>query len=354
MPKKREKESMLVSLRIVDQGLLCRIDLISVYLCIAYSILNKIFLHQTSSQLTLFMVAISFLSYMAKRREKVAYAAAAHAMVSVAVAYWLHHRLDLSYHSLYILIPLVVFMAVLLLEWQTSWITGLFIGHWVLIMYLSYKVGGLVGFEQFDGILSNMPLLLLAGLLVLLFSRMTNYAYNGEWVEKLDFALILLGIGYAWSVWNQPGQPIMLAVLYMGFTVFTAYAKQESNKWTAPVAYALFALVVCLKLQMALGINNLYLILLLPMAAFGLSLVFSLKTHVMTGFAVGYWIAALSINLRAEAEGPVDQLHQLFSYENAMQAMGGLWWMLVLGVMIGNPGWFKSVRSFRPFKITSR
>jgi hypothetical protein len=294
------------------------------------------------------------LTYMAKRREKVAYAAAAYTMVSVAVTYWVHHRLDLSYHSLYILIPLVIFMAVLLLEWHTSFITGIFIGLWVLIAYLSYQVKGLVGFEQFDSILMNMPFLLLAGMLVLLFSRMTNYAYNGEWVEKLDFALILLGIGYAWSVWNQPGQPIMMAVLYMGFTVFTAYAKQDSNKWTAPAAYALFALIVCLKLQLALGINSLYLILLLPMATFGISLVFSFKTYVMTGFAVGYWMAALFLNIRAEADGPVDQLRQLYSYENAMQAMGGLWWMLILAVMIGNPGWFKSIRSTRPFKITSR
>lgn len=339
-----EVGTMLASLRILDQGMLCRLDLISVYLGIAYSIVNKIILHQTSTTSTLFMVAIGLLTYLAKRREKVVYAAAAYALLSIVVASWLHHRLDFVYHSYYVLIPIAMFVVVMLMEWQTSWITGMLLGLWGLLAVLSYGERGLYGIEQFDTIRSQMPLLLLGGLLVYLISRSTIYAYSGERVDKLDFILILLAIGYGWSVWTQPGEPVLLAVLYTAFAVFTAYAKAGSSRWTAPTAYALFALIVCLKLKQAFAMDSLYLIILMPMAMFGLSLVFSFRTYLITGVALGYWLAVLFLNIRADATGIPEQIRHLFSYDTSMEALSGVWWMVVLAILIVHPSWFKFIR----------
>lgn len=336
------RELMLIAWRLIDPKLLARIDLISAGLGIVYVLLNRLLGLPWSGLPGVCVIALSLLTFAAKRRAKAVYAAAAYALLTGIAAYWVHMSWDVPYHGLDVWLPVMAFLAALLFDWQTGWLTGMLVGWWGIVMFVSYTQGDLVGATEFGDLLVHMPLLLIAGLLTSLFSRRQPYVYTGDRMDKLDFILILLGIGYMWSAWSVPGTPTLLPVLYMGMTVTSAYARRGHPSKVGASAYGLLALVIGLQLLPILGGGGLYLVILLPMAAFGLTLAFAVRTEVLTALGAGYWIAIGVASLREPWDGALEHAAHLFSNEAATRAMGSLLWMLPAAAL-----WLVTPRRFR-------
>lgn len=250
-------------IQVIDLSILQIFDRLCIFLSLGYILF--FFLGDIEGTLAPFfsvgLIAISI--YLAKVRNKVLYSAVGYALFSLLMIDIVVGNFDdITFKPSFIFIPFIIFLTVMIIEWNSNFLSGFLYGYWAVFIYEVVKNFGdvpILGFleaayspEQFYYLITqHFGVIMLIGIIFTLIGKNQSFDFNGYWIEKVDYTFFLMSSGY-FVMWVLSGfvmKYLFVLLVYGVLTHFNLQAKATGKSTTSAFTYGaatfLLAYAIC-------------------------------------------------------------------------------------------------------------